>query len=118
METQGTHTFLFSDIEGSTSLLQRLGREDYAALLEREAQILGGVCAVQGGQLVDRSVESAPTPWSSRSTPAPRFSYKALADLSAYAARSDDEPSHGEDFDPASPLDSGLCGRRSARSPG
>jgi len=56
MKTQGTHTFLFSDIKGSTSLLQRLGREDYAALLEREVQILGDACAVQGGQLVDRSV--------------------------------------------------------------
>ncbi len=54
MKTQGTHTFLFSDIEGSTSLLQRLGGEGYAALLEREAQILGDACAVQGGQLIDR----------------------------------------------------------------
>jgi class 3 adenylate cyclase len=54
MMTQGTHTFLFSDIEDSTSLLQRLGGERYAALLEREAQILIDACAGEGGQLVDR----------------------------------------------------------------
>jgi class 3 adenylate cyclase len=54
MPMQSTHTFLFSDIEGSTSLLQRLGGEDYGAILEREAQILGDACAGQGGQLVDR----------------------------------------------------------------
>jgi class 3 adenylate cyclase len=54
MNTQGTHTFLFSDVEGSTSLLQRLGGEGYATLLEREAQILGDAFALQGGQLVDR----------------------------------------------------------------
>jgi class 3 adenylate cyclase len=54
MATQGTYTFLFSDIEGSTSLLQRLGGERYAVLLEREVQILSDACAGQGGQLVDR----------------------------------------------------------------
>ncbi len=31
----GTVTFLFSDIEGSTRLLQKLGRENYAAVLDQ-----------------------------------------------------------------------------------
>jgi class 3 adenylate cyclase len=54
MTTQGTNTFLFSDIEGSTSLLQRLGSERYALLLEREAQILSDACVAEGGHVVDR----------------------------------------------------------------
>ena len=32
---QGTVTFLFTDIEGSTRLLQRIGRDRYGALLAR-----------------------------------------------------------------------------------
>jgi class 3 adenylate cyclase len=54
MRPQGTHTFLFADIERSTSLLRRLGSESYANLLEREAEILGDACAAHGGRLVDR----------------------------------------------------------------
>lgn len=54
MRPQGTHTFLFADIERSTSLLRRLGSESYATLLEREAEILGDACAAHGGRLVDR----------------------------------------------------------------
>lgn len=54
MRPQGTYTFLFADIERSTSLLRRLGSYGYATLLEREAAILSDACAGHGGRLVDR----------------------------------------------------------------
>jgi predicted ATPase/class 3 adenylate cyclase len=44
----GTITFLFTDIEGSTRLLQRLG-DSYGELLSTHAQLLREVAAEQGG---------------------------------------------------------------------
>ena len=44
----GTVTFLFTDIEGSTALLTRLG-EAYVTLIERHAEILRGAIAGNGG---------------------------------------------------------------------
>jgi predicted ATPase/class 3 adenylate cyclase len=46
----GTLTFLFSDIEGSTRLLDTLGREAYTAVLERHAGIMRAACAAHGGR--------------------------------------------------------------------
>ena len=37
---QGTVTFLFTDIEGSTRLLERLGRDRYGELLEQQRELL------------------------------------------------------------------------------
>ena len=48
----GTVTFLFTDIEGSTRLLQQLG-EKYAGLLEDHEQLLRESCETHGGTVVD-----------------------------------------------------------------
>jgi class 3 adenylate cyclase len=49
---QGTVTFLFTDIEGSTRLLHELG-DDYAAALEEHRRILREAFARHGGVEVD-----------------------------------------------------------------
>jgi class 3 adenylate cyclase len=49
---EGTVTFLFTDIESSTQLLQHL-REQYATLLADQRQILRGVFAAWNGHEVD-----------------------------------------------------------------
>jgi predicted ATPase/class 3 adenylate cyclase len=48
----GTVTFLFTDIEGSTRLLQQLG-EKYAALLADHEQLLREACEFHQGRVVD-----------------------------------------------------------------
>ena len=48
----GTVTFLFTDIEGSTNLLRRLG-DDYAGLLEAHHRLVQASIQVHGGQVVD-----------------------------------------------------------------
>jgi class 3 adenylate cyclase/CheY-like chemotaxis protein len=45
-------TFLFTDIEGSTGLLQRLGTA-YAAVLQRHRKLIGGAVRANGGRVVD-----------------------------------------------------------------
>ena len=50
----GTVTFLFTDIEGSTSLLQRSGAA-YPAILEQHTRLLLEVIERHGGRLVDRA---------------------------------------------------------------
>jgi class 3 adenylate cyclase len=49
----GTVTFLFSDIEGSTSLLKRLGDEQYAELLRTHRQIVRETFGLYHGQEID-----------------------------------------------------------------
>ena len=49
----GTVTFLFTDIEGSTSLLRRLGSEVYAGALAEHRRVLRDAFAVYGGVEVD-----------------------------------------------------------------
>ena len=48
----GTVTFVFTDIEGSTRLLRRIGGR-YAGVLERHRELLRGAVANQGGVEVD-----------------------------------------------------------------
>ena len=55
---QGTVTFLFTDIEGSTRLLERLGRDRYGLLLERQRVLLRGVIEAGGGAEVDATGDS------------------------------------------------------------
>src|SRR3954454_12139558 len=55
---QGTVTFLFTDIEGSTGLLERLGREAYGELLERHRTIIRGAVEAAGGGVVDLQGDS------------------------------------------------------------
>src|SRR5580765_1649354 len=54
----GTVTFLFSDIEGSTRLLDRLGRDGYAAVLSQHNELLRGVFAANGGVEIDRQADA------------------------------------------------------------
>jgi YVTN family beta-propeller protein len=49
----GTVTFLFSDIEGSTGLLKRLGREPYGELLWRHQVLVREVLAAHRGEELD-----------------------------------------------------------------
>ena len=49
----GTVTFLFSDIEGSTSLLKQLGDEEYAELLRTHRRIVRETFGLYHGQEID-----------------------------------------------------------------
>jgi predicted ATPase/class 3 adenylate cyclase len=49
----GTVTFLFTDIEGSTSLLQRVGEDVYAAVLAAHHEVIRASLAAHGGKEVD-----------------------------------------------------------------
>jgi class 3 adenylate cyclase len=68
---QGTVTFLFTDIEGSTELLKRLGSR-YHDVLEAHARILRDAASSHGGREVDNQGDSfffafaGPTPRSAR----------------------------------------------------
>ncbi|HEX7976441.1 MAG TPA: tetratricopeptide repeat protein [Anaerolineales bacterium] len=53
----GTVTFLFTDIEGSTRLLQQLG-DQYAALLAEQQQLLRDACERHHGSVVDTQGDS------------------------------------------------------------
>ena len=50
----GTVTFLFSDVESSTRLLQELGEAAYATALAEHRRAIEEVCARQRGWVVDR----------------------------------------------------------------
>ena len=52
-QPSGTVTLLFSDIEGSTRLLQRLGTESFAEVLEHHRRLLREVFARHDGYEVD-----------------------------------------------------------------
>src|SRR5690242_3484276 len=54
----GTVTFLFTDVEGSTRLLERLGRERYGALLEQHRELLRRAVEAGGGSEVDATGDS------------------------------------------------------------
>jgi class 3 adenylate cyclase len=49
----GTVTFLFSDIEGSTRLLDELGADRYSKALAEHRRLIRGACARFGGVEVD-----------------------------------------------------------------
>jgi predicted ATPase/class 3 adenylate cyclase len=49
----GTVTFLFTDIEGSTRLLDELGAEEYAKALDEQRRVIRQACARFGGVEVD-----------------------------------------------------------------
>jgi class 3 adenylate cyclase len=54
----GTVTFLFTDIEGSTGLLKRLGRDEYETVLAEHAELLRAAVAAYGGRVVDTQGDS------------------------------------------------------------
>ena len=49
----GTVTFLFTDVEGSTKLLEEIGDESYDQALAEHRRIVRAACAAQGGVEVD-----------------------------------------------------------------
>jgi class 3 adenylate cyclase len=49
----GTVTFLFSDVEGSTTLLHSLGAEAYADALAEHRRVIREACGAEGGVEVD-----------------------------------------------------------------
>ena len=49
----GTVTFLFTDVEGSTELLARVGADDYGALLAEHARLVEEATAAKNGRVVD-----------------------------------------------------------------
>jgi predicted ATPase len=49
----GTVTFLFTDVEGSTTLLRELGNEVYAEALAEHRRVIREACSAQGGVEVD-----------------------------------------------------------------
>src|SRR5436190_13389134 len=49
----GTVTFVFTDVEGSTDLLRRVGDSTYAALLAQHAKLVTEAVDVDGGVVVD-----------------------------------------------------------------
>src|SRR3954469_14189078 len=51
---EGTVTFLFSDMEGSTRLLKQLGRERYGEILHRHNEVLRAAFGEHGGTEIDR----------------------------------------------------------------
>jgi class 3 adenylate cyclase/DNA-binding CsgD family transcriptional regulator len=55
---QGTVTFLFTDIEGSTPLLDALGRDRYRELLQAHRELLRGEIEAAGGTEVDSQGDS------------------------------------------------------------
>lgn len=54
----GTVTFLFTDIEGSTALLQHLGDQRYATSLAEHHKILSAAFEAGGGRVVDTQGDS------------------------------------------------------------
>jgi len=54
----GTVTFLFTDVEGSTELLLRLG-DGYASELEAHRAVVSAAVATAGGEIVDQRGEEA-----------------------------------------------------------
>jgi class 3 adenylate cyclase/DNA-binding CsgD family transcriptional regulator/tetratricopeptide (TPR) repeat protein len=54
----GTVTFLFTDIEGSTQLLKRLGRDRYSELLTAHNRLLRGVFSDRKGLEIDTKGDS------------------------------------------------------------
>ena len=56
--TGGTITFVFTDIEGSTSLLKRLGRGRYGELLARQQALVRAALSANGGEEIDTQGDS------------------------------------------------------------
>src|SRR6478735_403965 len=52
-QPSGTVTLVFTDVEGSTRLLQELGRDAYLAALDEQRRIVRASCARHAGYEVD-----------------------------------------------------------------
>ena len=49
----GTVTFFFTDVEGSTKLLEEIGDRSYDQALAEHRRIVRAACAAQGGENLD-----------------------------------------------------------------
>ena len=54
----GTVTFVFTDTEGSTSLLKQLGRQRYGEVLARQQALVRDAFAANGGEEIDTQGDS------------------------------------------------------------
>ena len=54
----GTVTFLFTDVEGSTALLTRIGKDAFAELLAEHHRLIRGAVGDGGGTEVDAQGEA------------------------------------------------------------
>jgi class 3 adenylate cyclase len=104
---RGTVTFLFTDVEGSTRLLSRLGPELYAEALAAHRQTLRDAFAAEGGVGVDTqrdaffvafqtasgaaiAARSGQTPLTSGRSPSEAaFSVRKIRTLTAYPSRAE-----------------------------
>lgn len=57
-QPSGTITFLLTDIEGSTNLLQHLGDKRYARVLTEHLRLLRAICRRKGGREIDHQGDS------------------------------------------------------------
>jgi class 3 adenylate cyclase len=80
----GTVTFLFTDIEGSTRLLHRLGQHQYDELLTAHQQILTAAFTAHEGRVVDTQGDSYFVAFRT-ATYAVAAAVDAQRDLAAYA---------------------------------
>ena len=71
-QPRGTVTFLFSDIEGSTRLLQALGSRAYSDVLERHRTLLRQAFRARGGYEVECEGTNSSSPFNTPATPSPR----------------------------------------------
>lgn len=78
----GTVTLLFTDVEGSTKLLQELGAQRYAAALAEHRSVVREACSAQGGVEVDTQGDAFFVAFSTApaAVEAARVAQKALAD--------------------------------------
>jgi class 3 adenylate cyclase/DNA-binding CsgD family transcriptional regulator len=81
---QGTVTFLFTDVEGSSRLLQRLGPDDYGEVLGAHRQVLRRTVQGAGGVEVDSQGDSMFAAFGSASG-AVRAAVRAQRDLASHA---------------------------------
>jgi class 3 adenylate cyclase len=75
----GTVTFLFTDIEGSTRLLERFGRVVYSELLARHNEIIRAAVDRRGGAEVDRQGDAFFVVFRSPARPSRRPSTRSAA---------------------------------------
>src|SRR5215471_9216215 len=80
----GTVTFLFTDIEGSTALVKRVGPQIYAQVLTEHQRVLREAFAAHGGHEVDTQGDSFFVAFS-RAKDAVAAAVDAQRDLAAHA---------------------------------
>ena len=86
---RGTVTFLFTDIEGSTALLDELGSDGYGELLSRHHRVCREAWAAHGGVEVDTAGDAFFVAFPTASTALGRGGGCAAGDGGARVASTD-----------------------------